>query len=116
MSTKAKSRNNPQAYLAARRNDPGRKRKAQEEARAVARFLSESYGARVYGIGSLFDLDRSFSGKSDIDLVVMGLPKEKFFSICADAGQLTQFQVDIIPYEDANELIRETVKEKGVLL
>ncbi len=87
-----------------------------KEAKAIACFLTENYGARVYGIGSLFEPDRSFSPSSDIDLVVMGLPKGKFFSISAEAGQLTRFNLDIIPYEDANDLVRETVRDKGVLL
>ena len=109
-------RYNPRKYLAARRNDTARKKQALKDASAVARFLHENYGAEVYGIGSLFERSRSFSKRSDIDLVVKGLPKDRFFSILAEVGELTRFQIDIVPYEDANELVRETVQERGVLL
>src|SRR6056297_44636 len=105
MSGAVKKRYNPQKYLAARRNDPARKQLALKEASAVARYLREHYGVEVYGIGSLFEPDRSFSKKSDIDLVVKGLPKERFFSICAEAAELSRFSIDIVPYEDANELL-----------
>jgi predicted nucleotidyltransferase len=111
-----KKKYNPQLYMAAKRNNPSRKRQALKEARDIARFLTETYGAKVYGIGSLFDNERVFSNTSDIDLVVEGIPKNKFFSICAEAAELSQFSIDIIPYEDANELVRETVHERGVLL
>lgn len=110
------TRYNPEAYLAQKRNNPQKKAAAREEAVEVARFLSEKYGARVYGIGSLFNHNQPFSDKSDIDLVVMGLPKRKFFFACAEAQELTQFTLDIIPYEDANDLIHEIVKERGVAL
>lgn len=75
-----------------------RMQKAKEDAYAVARFLKDTYGARVYGIGSLFDQAQSFSKTSDIDLVVIGVPKKRFFAICAEAQELTQFNIDIIPY------------------
>ena len=82
----------------------------------IASFLKEHYSARVIGIGSLFEADRSFSPRSDIDLVVEGLPGNRFFAICGEVDRLTDFKVDIIPYEDASELVLETVKERGVEL
>lgn len=113
---KTKKKYNPQLHMVARRNDPERERRALYEAREVARFLTETYGTKVYGIGSLFDRELSFSNTSDIDLVVEGIPKNKFFSICSEAAELSRFSIDIIPYEDANELVRETVQERGVKL
>ena len=87
-----------------------------EDAKKIAQFLSDNYGCTVYGIGSLFSPDRSFSNRSDIDLVVKGLPKSKFFTATGQAVMLSRFNVDIIPYEDANELIKEQVDEEGVPL
>lgn len=78
-----------------------------EQAIRIARYLADRYDVHVYGIGSLFDPDNTFTVRSDIDLVVKGLPKGRFLSICAEAEQLTEFHLDIIPYEDANVLIRE---------
>jgi predicted nucleotidyltransferase len=104
----------PKAYLAARRNDVERRRRAAADARRIARFLSDQYGARVYGIGSLFEPERDFTWRSDIDLVVENLPDEQFFAICAEAQQLTDFPLDIVPLEDAREHFREAVRTRGV--
>ena len=106
----------PQRFLAARRNDVDRKRRAAADARRIARFLSEQYGARVYGIGSLFEPDRDFTWRSDIDLAVGNLPDERFFAICAEAQQLTVFPLDIVPLEDAREYFKEAVRTRGVEL
>lgn len=57
--------------------------------------------------------DRDFSRRSDIDLVVRGIPARDFFLISGEAAYLTDFRLDIIPYEDANDLIREAVRERG---
>lgn len=103
-------------YLEARRNDTAAKCRALEDARKIAAFLADECGAVVYGIGSLFEPGRSFGPRSDIDLVVEGIPPGRFFSITARAALLTNFDVDIIPLEDANDLIKERVSEYGVRL
>lgn len=103
-------------YLERRRHDEERKRAALADARSIAAFLVEECGAEVYGIGSLFEPDRAFGPRSDIDLVARGIPPERFFSITARAALLTQFDVDIIPLESANDLIKERVAEYGVRL
>ena len=54
--------------------------------------------------------------KSDIDFVVKGLPKERYFYILAEIRDITGFAIDIIPYEDANELIRNTVEKKETVI
>jgi len=93
-----------------------RKKAAQADARRIAKFLREKYGcSRVVGIGSTFN-EKDFSEHSDIDLVVYGLPKGKYFSISAEAGDLTSLQVDLIPAEDARPLILQLVAEEGVEL
>ena len=93
-------------YLESRRGDESSKRGA----------LAERCGAVVYGIGSLFEPDRVFTSRSDIDLVAKGIPSEQFFTITAGAAALTSFDVDIIPLDDANELIKKRVSEHGVRL
>ena len=116
MNSGAKSTYDPQSLLAARRNDLKRKRRAAADARRIAQFLSEHYGARVYGIGSLFEPGRDFTWRSDIDLAVEDLPDERFFAICAEAQQLTDFPLDIIPLKDAREHFKEAVRTRGVRL
>ena len=70
----------------------------------------------MYGIGSLFEPDRDFTWRSDIDLVVGNLPHERFYAICAEAQEMTEFPLDIVPLEDARESIKEVVRTRGVEL
>ena len=95
---------------------PGNRGKARTDARAIARFLKDSFGARVIGIGSAFAGERRFRPDSDIDLVVDGLPPEHFFAAGARASEMTQFAVDLIPLESATEALRAVVEEEGVEL
>ena len=88
-------------------------KKALDDASKIAGYLREKHGCReIYLIGSILDKER-FSEKSDIDFVVKGLPKDRYFYILAEIRDITDFAVDIIPYEDANELIRDTVEKEG---
>lgn len=87
--------------------------KALNDAAKIAGYLREQHGCGdIYLIGSLLEKDR-FSEKSDIDLVVKGLPKERYFHILAEIRDITDFPVDIIPYEDANELVKDIVDKEG---
>jgi predicted nucleotidyltransferase len=95
---------------------PGDGRRALEDAHAIADFLKREYSARVIGIGSLFEPDRRFRDTSDIDLVVEGLPAERFFEATAKAASMTDFELDVIPFEDANDYMQEAARTKGVEL
>jgi predicted nucleotidyltransferase len=95
---------------------PGDKDAALADALRIADYLREKYGAVVYGVGSLFLEGRPFTEKSDIDLVVKGLPADKFISILTAVDGMTKFQVDLVPYEDANSLMRTTADEEGIRL
>jgi len=93
-----------------------RRQHAVEEAKIIARFLGETIGARqVIGIGSAFDPER-FSRRSDIDLVAFGLPKDRYFSILSQIMLITNFEVDLVPYESASALLKQRVAEEGVQL
>lgn len=89
---------------------------ALADARRIADHLKRTYGARVFGIGSLFESARPFTPRSDIDLVVQGLPKARYFEELARVSEMTRFAIDLIPYEDANDLVRDIVAEAGVEL
>jgi predicted nucleotidyltransferase len=107
---------NPKKYLAQRRNNPELRQKALADAAKIASFLFQRCGAKVYGIGSAFEGDRDFSIHSDIDLVAEGIPAHIFVRLSAEAAFLTDFHLDLIPFENANELLRETVHTRGVPL
>jgi len=104
------------AHLGRTRFAPGDAAAARRDAEAIAAFLKSRYGAEVWGIGSLFEKVRPFRKGSDIDLVAEGIPKGSFFEALAQAQGLTSFDLDIIPLEDANDLVREIVREAGVRL
>lgn len=91
-------------------------KKALDEASKIAVYLREKYGCgEIYLIGSILDKER-FNLKSDIDFVIKGLPKDRYFYILAEIRDITGMAIDIIPYEDANELIKNIVEKEGKLL
>ncbi|MGH7491023.1 MAG: nucleotidyltransferase family protein [bacterium] len=93
-----------------------RKKQARAEAQKIAQFLRELYGcSRVVGIGSTFN-EKKFTEQSDIDLVVWGLSPGKYFSISSEIGDLTSFEVDLIPAENARPLILQLADQEGVEL
>jgi len=95
---------------------PGDRERALADAHAIAEFLKREYGVSVFGMGSLFDPERPFRGSSDIDLVVEGMPADRFFEASAKAAFMTEFGLDLIPIEDANDYIRQVVEKTGVEL
>lgn len=95
---------------------PGDRDRALSDARRIADFLRTTYDAQVIGIGSLFESPRRFRRDSDIDLVVKNLAPQVFFCACEEADALSDFDVELIPWETANELIRSIVEKRGVHL
>ncbi|GAB4363648.1 MAG: hypothetical protein Kow009_00190 [Spirochaetales bacterium] len=89
------------------------RRKAREDAKKIAMYLKETYQAEVFGIGSAFDPERPFSTRSDIDLVVKGLPEERYFHILDEVSVMTSFRLDLIPFEDARPSILELLHRGG---
>lgn len=92
----------------------GRRAKARSDASQIAVFLKQQGASRVVGIGSAFVPERRFTWRSDIDLAVVGLPAESFYSVSAEAEELTDFHLDIIPIESATETMLRTIREDGV--
>ena len=103
-------------HLDRNRFAPGLRARAQADARAIAAYFKQEFGARVVGIGSAFAADRPFRRTSDIDLVVEGLPAREFYSASARAADMTGFALDIIPLESATPALRERMEEEGVEL
>lgn len=89
------------------------RKKAREDAQRIAAYLKETYQAEVFGIGSAFDPERPFSTRSDIDLVVKGLPEERYFHILDEVSVLTAFRLDLIPFETARPTILEEIQLPG---
>ena len=98
-----------------------RRRRAQEAAiiaRRCASLLYEKYGARgVYLIGSLNEPE-AFHDRSDIDLVVEGLPPRLYFKALAELWRQLPagLELDLIPLEDADPELRKRALKEGVRL
>ncbi len=94
-----------------------RARLARQRAKEIARWLKDSHQAKaVYLFGSL-SRDR-FQRWSDIDLYVVGLPRDADWrGVMAEAeNKAAPFKIDIITEEEAPEHIRKATFEKGELL
>lgn len=90
--------------------------KAKDDAEKIAAYLKNKYDAVVYGVGSLFLPGRQFTEKSDIDLVVKGLPSSRFFSILNEVNEMSSFEIELVPWEDANEYMRDQAEKEGKIL
>jgi predicted nucleotidyltransferase len=81
-----------------------RRQNALTFGKKTANMLGLQHGARrVVLIGSALDPER-FNKSSDIDLVVYQMPKENYFNAVA-ACMNADFDVDLIPFESAHELV-----------
>ena len=95
-----------------------RAREALVAARKCARLLYEKYGVhRVYLVGSLLEPE-AFHDRSDIDLVVEGLPPRRYFRALAELWRELPagLELDLIPFEDADTKLRKRVVEEGATL
>ena len=100
-------------FAQARSEERARGAAALAVARAIAELLVGSFQARrVVLIGSL--ARGTFRWHSDVDLVVEGVPPDRFFAACAAADRLAgDLAVDLVPLEDAGSLIHQRVASEG---
>jgi predicted nucleotidyltransferase len=91
-----------------------------EEARRVASALAlelrSRFGAeKIVLFGSL--ARGEFSGRSDIDLAVRGVPPAEFYRAVAFAsGYSRVWKVDLVDVEDCSEALRRNIEQEGVVL
>ncbi|HDN98013.1 MAG TPA: hypothetical protein ENG68_02545 [bacterium] len=80
-------------------------------------MLKEKYKVkRVFLIGSL--VKGYVHEKSDIDIVVEGLPPELYIKALVDASDIVgwNIEVNLIPFEDAFESLKEKTLREGELI
>lgn len=83
-----------------------------------AEFLARRCGVRrVYLFGSRLG-NTHFHQKSDIDLVVEGLPSEQYIPALTEIWDLlpSGFELDLVPLEDAFPEMIERVQNEGEVL
>jgi predicted nucleotidyltransferase len=84
-------------------------------ANSGADLLYRRGARRVWVFGSLA-MDKSQDERSDIDLVVEGLPIDRFSGAQSDLSQLAGCKVDLIDFETATPRIRPHILRTRVLL
>lgn len=90
--------------------------KAQAVLKRLVNILIKKYHVtRIIQIGSLTDKKR-FGFHSDIDLCVEGLPDKLYFQAVGELLlEADEFDVDIIPFEDATPKMKERIRKGKVL-
>jgi len=86
-------------------------------AEECAKLLKEKYKIkRIFLIGSL--VKGIFHKRSDIDLVVEGLPPDLYIKALTDIYDilLPGTELNLIPYEDAFDSLKEKTLKEGKLL
>ena len=94
-----------------------RKEELRNLARKIAQMLKEKYKVkRVFLIGSL--VKGYVHERSDIDIVVEGLPPELYIKALVDASDMVgwNIEVNLIPLEDAFESLKEKTLREGELI
>jgi predicted nucleotidyltransferase len=94
-----------------------RREELRKLAREVAKMLKDKYRVeRVFLIGSL--VKGHVHDRSDIDIVVEGLPSELYMDALVDANDIVQRKVELnlIPFEDTFESLREKTLKEGELI
>ena len=103
-------------HLRATHFESGDRDLARSDAERIARFLARHGARKVVGIGSAFDLRRPFTHRSDIDLIVEGIDPGAFYSVSARAAGMTDFRLDLTPWESASPALLRAAREEGVQL
>ena len=94
-----------------------RKKRYTRMARECSSFLKKKYNVkRVYIIGSL--VNGFFHHRSDIDLVVEGLPAEFYIKALTELYDLLPpgMELNLIPFEDAFDSLKEKTLREGQLI
>ncbi len=89
---------------------------ASQEARDVALMLAREYGAvRVLMFGSVARGEGRPGG--DVDLLVEGIPPERWFEACGQADSLARAaRPDLVPWRSCRPEVLERALAEGVLL
>ena len=94
--------------------ESGDRGQASADARRIAIYLVDQGASRVVGVGSTFDTSRPFTDRSDIDLVVAGIEPGRFYAVSARAAAMTDFTLDLTPFETTTAAFRQGLDQFGV--
>lgn len=91
-----------------------RYRRAEADANKIVRMIAREYcPTRVFLWGSLLHPEQ-FDENSDIDIAVEGVVEpERFFSMRGEASAMTEIDLDLVAFEDIDDLARESIRTYG---
>lgn len=91
-----------------------RYRKARAQASDIVEMIAGKYNPkRIYLWGSLLHPEQ-FDEDSDIDIAVEGVNEpERFFSMRAEALAMSDMDLDLVAFEDIDDLARESICTYG---
>ena len=92
-----------------------RRLEACHVATKLARILADEYSAKKVVLFGSCTVRGRFSSRSDIDLAVQSLPKERFYEALGRLNAVTHFHIDLKPVGEVRELLRRRI-EKGIVL
>jgi len=99
------------------RREMDKREELKKFALEVAKLLKEKYKVkRIFLIGSV--VKGYVHDRSDIDIVIEGLPPELYMDALVDANDILQRRVELnlIPFEDAFESLRRKTLKEGELI
>jgi uncharacterized protein len=103
-------------WLAQQEAGERRRAEAWQAAREVAALLRSHFGARrVVAFGSLVH-PGLYTGDSDVDLAVSGVPPAVFFKAWAAAADACPFELDLVDLRDCSPALCRLIEEEGVEL
>jgi uncharacterized protein len=82
---------------------------------AVARLSREPGVCRVWLFGSLAK-GRQPDFRSDIDLAVEGLPRERVLTVWAELDETLRLPPDLVRWEEANPALRAQIERWGIVI
>lgn len=91
------------------------RKKSLQAAREMAKLLASQYGVERVALFGSIPRGESHE-RSDIDLVVWGLPSHLYFRALAEVSDQTDRPVDLMRFEECRGLIRERIKKEGLFL
>ena len=104
-------------HLQNRRVDEALLQRAWQTAYQVAAMLYKNFGATQVAVFGSLAGQEWFSKKSDIDIVVWGLPSNTYFRAVAETiGFSREFKIDLVSFESCKGRFRERIQKQAILI
>ncbi|MYB95190.1 hypothetical protein F4054_04445 [Candidatus Poribacteria bacterium] len=98
-----------------RKVDEALLQRAWQTAHRVAAMLYEDFGVTQVAVFGSLTKRKSFSKWSDVNIVVWGIPNDKYFQAVWEAEDISRlFEIDLVDFESCPKLLRERIESQAV--